>query len=143
MQEEQRTLSKPAQLWQSALKAVRGGNTDHLVEEFTAEMTLVAEGLAEDQSRLRDAVERIGIRQDRAEQRTANELEALETMLRESQRDADVRMDELSRRLDALERKVNDRSKHPRGLAALDRVTLIVSIAAGAWILTTLIGLFA
>lgn len=143
MQEEQKTLSKPAQLWQSALKAVRGGNTDHLVEEFTAEMTLVAEGLAEDQSRLRDAVERIGMQQDRAEQRAASELDALETMLWEAQRDADARMDELARRLDALERKSNDRSKHTREHAVLDRVTLIVSIAAGAWVITTLIGLFA
>ena len=140
VQEEQRTLSKPAQLWHSAVKAVRGGNTDRLVEEFTAEMTLVAEGLAEDQSRLRDAVMQLGVQQDRAEQRAASETEALESMLREAQRDADARMDTLSRRMDALERKLQERSKHSREHAVLDRVTLIVSIAAGAWVLTALIG---
>ena len=40
---EEKTVSKPRQLWDSAVKAVKGGGTEQLIETFTAEMTLVAE----------------------------------------------------------------------------------------------------
>ena len=50
---EDKNVSKPRQLWDSAVKAVKGGSTEQLVETFTSEMTLVAEGLCEDQNNLR------------------------------------------------------------------------------------------
>ena len=50
---EEKTVSKPRQLWDSAVKAVKGGGTEQLIETFTAERTLVAEGLCEDQTNLR------------------------------------------------------------------------------------------
>ena len=37
---EEKTVSKPRQLWDSAVKAVKGGGTEQLIETFTAEMTL-------------------------------------------------------------------------------------------------------
>ena len=54
MAEEQK---KPRTLWESALKVVKGDSTEQLVEQFTAEMTLVAEGLYDDQARLKREVE--------------------------------------------------------------------------------------
>ena len=50
--EEEKTLAEKPQkkptLWDGALKMVKGENTNQLIEQFTAEMTLVAEGLCED-----------------------------------------------------------------------------------------------
>ena len=48
--------NKPS-LWNQALKVVKGDSTTELVEQFTQEMTLVAEGLCEDQARLRRVVD--------------------------------------------------------------------------------------
>ena len=45
--------------WNGALKLVKGENTAKLIEDFTAEMTLVAEGLCEDQSKLRREVDKM------------------------------------------------------------------------------------
>ena len=62
MAEETRATTdtrKPLRFWDGALKAVKGDNTHQLVEQFTAEMTLVAEGLCEDQSKLRQEVDRM------------------------------------------------------------------------------------
>ena len=44
-------------LWNQALKVVKGDSLNDMVEQFTQEMTLVAEGLCEDQARLRRAVD--------------------------------------------------------------------------------------
>ena len=56
---EEKTVSKPRQLWDSAVKAVKGGGTEQLIETFTAEMTLVAEGLCEDQNNLRREITQV------------------------------------------------------------------------------------
>ena len=37
---EEKTVSKPRQLWDSAVKAVKGGGTEQLIETFTAEMIM-------------------------------------------------------------------------------------------------------
>ena len=44
MEEEKTLTEKPKKLWDGALKMVKGENTHQLIEQFTAEMTLVAEG---------------------------------------------------------------------------------------------------
>ena len=54
---------KPRTLWESALKVVKGDSAEQLVEQFTAEMTLVAEGLYDDQARLRHEVEQLRMEQ--------------------------------------------------------------------------------
>ena len=59
------TAEKPKKLWDGALKMVRGDNTTQLMENFTAEMTLVAEGLCEDQSTMRRDVDRMINEEDR------------------------------------------------------------------------------
>ena len=57
MEEEKTITEKPKKLWDGALKMVKGENTTQLIEQFTSEMTLVAEGLCEDQSKLRKEVD--------------------------------------------------------------------------------------
>jgi hypothetical protein len=103
---EEKNVSKPRQMWNQALKVVKGESTEQLVEDFTSEMTLVAEGLCEDQSRLRKAVDDLRDEQDHlVSAGLKSEQEALEATLRENQRDTDRRLDELTHRLAALETK--------------------------------------
>lgn len=140
-------------LWSSALKVVKGDSTAQLMEDFTAEMTLVAEGLCEDQAKLRQAVDQAMSETDRISQRTKSEVEALETTIRENQRDLDRRLDDLTRRLDAMENREKairaeqekSRGKHtwlarPEGL--IGQLTVLASIIAGAWVLVSILNLF-
>ena len=54
--EDTSVMAKPKKIWNDALKMVKGEDSTQLIESFTAEMTLVAEGLCEDQNRLRGEV---------------------------------------------------------------------------------------
>ena len=128
------------QLWNSALKAVKGDSTQQLVEQFTAEMTLVAEGLCEDQARLRQSVEELRREDDRHAQRLASEVQAIDATLRENQRENDRRLEDMQRRLAALESKANSRRKERSWLS---QVTLLVGIVCGTWLLVTVLNLFA
>ena len=142
---EEKTASKPMQLWNNALKAVKGDSTGQLVEQFTSEMTLVAEGLCEDQARLRKAVDDLRRDQDQAVQRVYSEQEALESTIRENQRDLDRRLDELTHRIAALEAKQQQKAKEPAKRdknGMLQQLTVLASIIAGAWIIVTLLNLF-
>lgn len=138
---EEKTVSKPMQLWNNALKAVKGDSTAQLVEQFTAEMTLVAEGLCEDQARLRQSVEELRREDDRTAQRLVSEVQALESAIRENQRDTDRRLEDMSRRLAAMESKAGSRQKKHLGL--IQQLTILVSIACGTWLLVTILNLFA
>ena len=145
MSEEQKTPRKPRQLWNSAVKAVKGESTEQLVEQFTAEMTLVAEGLCDDQGRLRKEVTALRTDYDRLEQRLQSEQQAQESTLMETQRDIDRRLDEVTRRLAALEKAQSARQqkeakgKRPQNL--ISQLTVLAGIIAGAWILVTVLNL--
>ena len=138
---EEKNVSRPMQLWNSALKAVKGDSTQQLVEQFTAEMTLVAEGLCEDQARLRQSVEELRREDDRHAQRLASEVQAIDATLRENQRENDRRLEDMQRRLAALESKANSRRRKER--CWLSQVTLLVGIVCGTWLLVTVLNLFA
>lgn len=138
---EEKNVSKPMQLWNNALKAVKGDSTAQMVEEFTSEMTLVAEGLCEDQARLRQSVEELRREEDRSAQRLTSEVQAIETAIRENQRDTDQRLDDMQRRLTALENRANSRSKKNDGI--IRQLTMLASIICGTWLLVTILNLFA
>lgn len=138
---EERSGKGPVKLWNQAVKAVKGENAGQLVEEFTAEMTLVAEGLVEDQARLRNALEDLQRQRDRDAQTYASELEALENELQEQQREMERRLTELSRRLDTMDKQ---RSKG-RGFfpaAWMDKLLILAGIVCGSWVLVSIINLF-
>ena len=146
MQENQ-TVSRPKQLWNTALKAVKGDNTNELVEQFTAEMTLVAEGLCEDQSRVRSQVEALQTQADRSEQRLRSEMEALERTIEENERDTSEKLDTLSRRLDVIEKRAReakesaDKKDRLFSTGWMRQATLLVAIAVGGWVLVTVLNL--
>ena len=140
---EEKTVSKPRQLWDSAVKAVKGGGTEQLIETFTAEMTLVAEGLCEDQTNLRREVAQVRALAEKLEARADNEQEVLDTTLRENQKDLDRRLDELTRRIGALEAKASKQEgKQKREKNLISQLTLLAGIIAGAWVIVTVLNLF-
>ena len=129
----------PVKLWNQAVKAVKGDSTE-LVEAFTAEMTLVAEGLVEDQARLRREMEELARAKDRDDQSVQSELEALENELREHQKETDRRLEELSRRVDAAAKPL--KSKGRDRFPWLDKLIVLAGIVCGSWVLVTIINLF-
>lgn len=132
---------KPKKLWDGALKMVRGDNTAQLIENFTAEMTLVAEGLCEDQATLRREVDRMITDEDRRIQALQTKLDAAESSLDEERRAHDQDMTELRNRLAALEKKANNQPAKEKGRKGniIRDLTLLVAIAAGAWVIVTLL----
>ena len=117
------TAEKPRKsIWNGELKMVRGENTAQLIENFTAEMTLVAEGLCEDQTRLRREVDDMMTQDDRRIQKLESRIDLLETALDE-------------------EKKANSkpaRDKVRKGNIIRD-LTVLVAIAATAWVIVTLV----
>jgi len=141
--------SMPRKLWDGAVKMVKGDNTAQLVERFTAEMTLIAEGLSEDQSNLHREVDRMMTEEDQRIQRLSSRIDLLETQLEEERANHDRDLTELRTRLAEVEKqaskipeKEKEKEKEKKKPAGIIReLTLLVSIAAGAWIIVTILNL--
>ena len=122
------------------LSPLKRKDMGQMVEEFTSEMTLVAEGLSEDQQRLAQDNERLSAQQTELEQRMLDGFH-----------DADVTADEMRKeiaslrsRLEKAEKLLQDKKeqkpKKTEGLTAvLRQATWLVAIGAGAWIIVTII----
>ena len=124
-------------LWNQALKVVKGDSTGELVEQFTQEMTLVAEGLCEDQARLRKAVDGLIRETDGQRARSEQDYQDVLRQLGEHQQDTKRRLEALSRRIAALEKPAPKEKKSLRSLFSgdvLGRVTLLVAMVCGTWL---------
>ena len=121
------------------LSPLKGKDIGQLVEDFTAEMTLVAEGLSEDQQKLSQETERLSAQQTELEQRLLDGLH-----------DADVSADELKLEITALRSRLEKaekqlekkelKAKKGDGLAGILRqATWLVGIFSAAWIIVTVI----
>ena len=144
---EKKATEKPLGILGSALKMVKGENTAQLMENFTAEMTLVAEGLCEDQNRLHRDVERMVTEQDQRVQRLESSLELMETSLDEERSARDRDLTEMRQRLAVLERQagkaqVREKEKEKKRGNIIKDLTVLVAIAAGAWVIVTIINKF-
>ena len=143
--EEEKTLTaektKKPTLWDGALKMVKGENTNQLIEQFTAEMTLVAEGLCEDQTKLRREVDGMMTQEDQRIQKLESRIELLETSLEEERRAHDRDLTELRGRLSALEKQAAKPAvKEKKKSAGIIRdLTWLVGIAAAAWVIVTIV----
>ena len=142
MSEEKTLTEKPKKtLWDGALKMVKGENTNQLIEQFTAEMTLVAEGLCEDQTKLRREVDNMTTQEDRRIQKLESRIDLLETSLDEERKAHDKDVTELRNRLSTLEKqaaKAPAKEKRKAGTIIRD-LTWLVGIAAAAWVIVTVI----
>lgn len=142
MPEEKTLTEKPKKtLWDGALKMVKGENTNQLIEQFTAEMTLVAEGLCEDQTKLRREVDEMTTQEDRQIQKLESRIDLLETSLEEERKAHDKDVTELRNRLSPLEKQASKapvKEKKKAGTIIRD-LTWLVGIAAAAWVIVTVI----
>ena len=146
MTDEKTLTEKPKKttLWDGALKMVKGENTNQLIEQFTAEMTLVAEGLCEDQTKLRKEVDGLMTQEDQRIQKLQSRIDLLETSLEEERKAHDKDVTELRNRLSPLEKqaaKTPAKDRKKAGTIIRD-LTWLVGIAAGAWIVVTILNVF-
>ena len=142
--EQKVTEEKPRRIWNGALKMVKGENTAKLIEDFTAEMTLVAEGLCEDQSKLRREVDQMMTEEDRRIQRLESRIDLTESALDEEKGNHDRDLTEMRNRLAALEKKaVREPVKEKRKNGNIVRdLTWLVGIAGASWIIVTILNKF-
>ena len=145
--DEEKTLTaektKKPTLWDGALKMVKGENTNQLIEQFTAEMTLVAEGLCEDQTKLRKEVDGLMTQEDKRIQKLESTINLLETSLEEERKNHDQDVTELRNRVSQLEKQAKVSTKDKKKSRTIIRdLTWLVGIAAAAWVIVTILNVF-
>lgn len=144
----------------NALSTVKGKDLSAMVEEFSSEMTLVAEGLSEDQARLHELYQSLSAQQtvDKNEARedvsrvsdalkeTADRVVKAETLIVSLQKDIDRLGADLLRQKDSLDQYVKKaEEKKPRKLdnmaGLIRQLTILVGVGGGAWIIVTILNL--
>ena len=127
-EKRQGIMQRSRDMLDTAVSGLKGRDMLSLVDSFTSEMTLVAEGLSEDLQRVQQQLAQLG----------ADQTIASEENLR-----LQVEIRQLQRRIEALEKK-QDKQTQKRGIltGVLRQVTLIAAIIAAAWVITTLLRTF-
>ena len=122
------------------LNPLKGKDLGQLVEDFTAEMTLVAEGLSEDQQKLFQETDKLSAQQTELEQRLLDGLHDAEVENKELRRE----VQSLTARLDKAEKIIADKKlKKSDGLLSIIRqATWLVAIFSAAWVIVTVIRAF-
>lgn len=131
-------IKKPKELMVGALQMIKGQDVQNLVESFTSEMTMVAEGLYDDQMRLRREVEELSSRQEDLFRQALDAREEMYSRLDQSQKELATRISDMQKRLQALESK---QGKQGKKNGVLSQVTVLAAIVAGAWIIVTVLNL--
>ncbi len=111
-----------------------------LVEEFTSEMTIVAEGLSEDQERVNGQVDLLSAHQSEMEETFRKKLREDEQKLNRLEKDLSVLSERVQKLEEAAARKKEKSSEKKTSL--LKQATWLVGIIAAAWVITSIIGLF-
>jgi septal ring factor EnvC (AmiA/AmiB activator) len=112
---------------------LKGKDMGQLIEDFTSEMTLVAEGLSEDQQKLFDGQQRLSAQQ--------TELEARLHSAEDENRELQKELTALKARLEKTEKQLQERkASKTGGLASILRqATWLTAIFCGAWVVVTII----
>ena len=130
----------------NALSTVKGKDLSTLVEDFSSEMTLVAEGLSEDQAKLHELCQSVAAQQtiDREELDEAIG-QVSDTMASANERIGvlETAVQKLQKTLEQIEKKTEEKKKHKLDtLSGLIRqLTILVGVAGGAWIIVTILNL--
>lgn len=131
-------IKKPKELLGGAIKAIKGPDVQQLVDTFTGEMTVVVEGLYDDQMRLRKEVEALTLSQENFSRELLESREETEAKCEQSLKELAYRMTDLQKRVQALEAS---KGKQAKKNGVLSQVTVLAAIVAGAWIIVTLLNL--
>ena len=120
--------------------SLKGKDLNQAVEEFTSEMTLVAEGLSEDQSALRKDGEKLSARMDKLTERQKTGEDSVKT-LRDQLEQERRRGDALQKRLDDIEKALKAKPAKPGVTAILRQATWAVGIICAAWVIVAILKL--
>lgn len=133
-------IQSTKEFFENTFGSLKGKDVGQMVEQFSGEMTLVAEGLSEDQARLSRIIDRVSSEQTVFEQSIRDDMHDLTVSIAET----NARVDALAARVEKAEKAATDKKiKKTQGFTALLRqATWLVGILAGAWIVTTVINLF-
>ena len=118
----------------------KGKDVAQMVEDFTAEMTLVLEGISEDQTKLTQDAQRLGAQQTELEQRMLDGFHDAGVAEAELRKEINA----LRTRLDKAEKQIQDKKGKTNGgvVSILRQATWLVGIVCVAWVVVTIIGLF-
>ncbi|MBR5110980.1 MAG: hypothetical protein IK099_12405 [Clostridia bacterium] len=119
---------------------LKGKDLGQLVEDFTSEMTLVAEGLSEDQQKLFQETDKLSAQQTELEQRLLDGLHDAEVENKELRKE----VHSLAVRLEKAEKLIADKKlKKSDGLLSIIRqATWLVAVFSAAWVIVTVIKAF-
>lgn len=117
------------------LSPLKGKDTGQMVEDFTAEMTLVAEGLSEDQEKLAQRADRLDAQQTELEQKLLDGFHDADVTAGEMKKEISA----LRSRVEKLEKRAADKKDRKGVTAALRQATWLVGVAVAGWIVVTLI----
>ncbi|MBQ9264190.1 MAG: hypothetical protein IJ189_08285 [Clostridia bacterium] len=122
------------------LSPLKGKDVGQLVEDFTAEMALVAEGLSEDQEKLSQENEKLAAQQTLLEQNLLDQLHDANVTISDLQKEVDV----LRHRLENAEKSIGEKKmKKVEGFTGLLRqATWLAGVVIGGWIIVTIINFF-
>ncbi len=123
-------IKRSMELLDTAVGGLKGRDLNALVDEFTREMTVVAEGLSEDLEAARRELAELSAAQTIGEESSAEQRRALSD-----------RLDAMEKRLSALEKQKEKQQKRGGISQVLSQVTVIAAIIAGAWVLVTVLKL--
>ena len=112
--------------------SLKGKDLNQAVEEFTSEMTLVAEGLSEDQNALRRDGEKLAARMDKLAERQKIGEDSVKALRRG---------DSLQKRLDDMEKALKAKPLKPGLTAILRQATWGVGIICAAWVIVAILKL--
>lgn len=125
-------ISRSKGLIDSAVSGFKGRDINALVDEFTQEMTVVAEGLSEELVMTRQEMSQLSAAQTISDDQRSQDMMDLRN-----------RMKEIEKRLELLSRQKDKQEKKRSNLSAiLTQVTIIAAIIAGAWVITAVLKLF-
>ena len=143
MEEKTITTEKSGNIFTQALRVVKGENTQQLIESFTAEMTLVAEGLFEDQNKIRSDIEKNSRETDQRFQKINARLDELNRVIEEERKATDEGIRKLHLELQDLQKEIKEKEKRKKKDRSFisQLTTLSIIIAASAIIVTLLIKL--
>lgn len=130
VQEEKKTNKLTAREFVNNLfQPLKSKDLNQAVEDFSAEMTLVIEGMSEDLEQLT---------------RQTQELSAQQTITDETAADVQKELKALQKRLDKMEKTIADKkiSKVAGFTGMLRQATWLAAVIVGGWIIITLIKAF-
>ena len=130
----------------NALSTVKGKDLSAMVEDFSSEMTLVAEGLSEDQAKLHELCQSVAAQQtvDREELTLAiDQMSEAVASANDRIGTLETGVLKLQKSLEQLEKKTEEQKKKKMDSLSgvIRQLTVLVGVAGGAWIVVTILNL--